>query len=146
MQVIENNLFTILLPEVGYKLLNKTNNKQSSKVYLGLNDSIDNYIEVVDDEYIDVKYKIELGECKTELNNIHNTNELNLDMLLLSISKIYEMFEPILAMIPVTMNITDFDENETNPLVTMYVCMIKRGLITIEKVPQNFRDDVMELI
>jgi hypothetical protein len=145
MQIIKSELFTVLIPEVGYKLVNKTNNKQFFKVYLGISDSIDNYIEVVDDEYVDVKYKVEMSKLKTDVVNNQNNNELNLDLLLMSMAQIYEMVEPILAMIPSPMNENDEPEN-INPLVNMYSTIVKRGLMDIDKVPQAFINDVKNLL
>lgn len=145
MQIVQSELFTILIPEVGYKLLNKTNNKHFFKVYLGISDSIDNYIEVVDDEYVDVKYKMEVNQLKTDVVNNQNNNELNLDLLLLSMAQIYEMVEPILAMIPSQINESG-DDNVIKPLVNMYVAIVKRGLMDVEKVPQAFINDVKTLL
>lgn len=145
MQIVKSELFTVLIPEVGYKLVNKTNNKQFFKVYLGISDSIDNYIEVVDDEYVDVKYKVEMSKLKTDVVNNQNNNELNLDLLLMSMAQIYEMVEPILAMIPSPMSENDEPES-INPLVNMYSTIVKRGLMDIDKVPQAFINDVKNLL
>lgn len=145
MQVVQSDLFTMLIPEVGYKLVNKTNNKHFFKVYLGIADSIDNYIEVVDDEYVDVKYKMEMSKLKTDVINNQNSNEINLDILLLSMAQIYEMVEPILSMIPSQINESD-EPVIGNPLVNMYTAIVKRGLMDVEKVPQAFINDVKNLL
>lgn len=145
MQVVQSDLFTMLIPEVGYKLVNKTNNKHFFKVYLGIADSIDNYIEVVDDEYVDVKYKMEMNKLKTDVINNQNNNEINLDILLLSMAQIYEMVEPILSMIPSQINESD-EPAISNPLVNMYTAIVKRGLLDVEKVPQAFINDVKTLL
>lgn len=146
MQIVETNLFRVLTPDKGYKLVNKTTNKEFNKVYLGVHDSIDNYIEVIDDEYVDVKYKIELNELKDKVINDQNDNDLNLDVVLLSIAKIYEMFEPFLAMMPMTMNLDEEITEQSNPLINLYLCLVKRDLMDIDNIPETFKEDVMKLL
>ena len=138
MQIIETNLLRVIVPEKGYKLVNKTNNKSFNKVYLGINDSPENYIEVVDEEYVDMKYVVELDEMK-------NNNNDNLDMVLLSMAKIYELFEPFLAMIPATMNMIETEE-QPNPLINMYLNIVQRGLMDIENIPESLREEVRRLL
>ena len=145
MQIIETELLRVIVPEEGYKLINKTNNKSFNKVYLGINDSPDNYIEVVDDEYVDIKYNIEINELKTKVDDNQECNDINLDMLLLSMAKIYEMVEPFLAMVPMTMSI-DNEQDKPNPLINMYLNMVQRGLLSIDEVPEIFREDVKNLL
>jgi hypothetical protein len=60
-------------------------------------------------------------------------------------AQIYEMVEPILAMIPSQINENGVD-NTINPLVNMYVTIVKRGLMDVEKVPQAFVNDVKTLL
>lgn len=138
MQIIETNLLRVIVPEKGYKLVNKENNKSFNKVYLGINDSPENYIEVVDEQFVDMKYAVEIDEIKTNNND-------NLDMLLLSMAKIYEMVEPFLAMVPMTMSI-DNEQDKPNPLINMYLNMVQRGLLSIDEVPEIFREDVKNLL
>ena len=128
MQKIENNLFTILLPDKGYKLVNKNTGKYYKKVILGKNDSSDNYTEEIDEKYINPEF-IE-------------QNELTIDLLLYSIDEIYTSVEPLLAMVPMTIE----TENKVSKLVNFYVLMIKRDLKTIEEVPERFREEVRRLI
>ena len=145
MQIIETELLRVIVPEEGYKLINKTNNKSFNKVYLGINDSPDNYIEVIDDEYVDIKYNIEINELKTKVNDNQECNDINLDMLLLSMAKIYEMVEPFLAMVPMAMSI-DNEQDKPNPLINMYLNIVQRGLLSIDEVPEIFREDVKNLL
>ena len=128
MQKIENNLFTILLPDKGYKLVNKNTGKYYKKVILGKNDSSDNYTEEIDEKYINPEF-IE-------------QNELTIDLLLYSIDEIYTLIEPLLAIAPMTIEV----ENKVSKLVNFYVLMIKRDLKTIEEVPERFREEVSKLI
>jgi hypothetical protein len=128
MQIIENNLFTILLPDKGYKLVNKNTGKYYKKVILGKNDSIDNYTEEIDEKYINPEF-IE-------------QNELTIDLLLYTIDELYTSVEPLLGMIPMTIE----TENKVSRLVNFYVLMIKRDLKTIEEVPERFREEVNKLL
>lgn len=128
MQKIENNLFTILLPDKGYKLVNKNTGKYYKKVILGKNDSSDNYTEEIDEKYINPEF-IE-------------QNELTIDLLLYTIDEIYTLIEPLLAMVPMTIE----TENKVSKLVNFYVLMIKRDLKTIEEVPERFREEVNKFL
>lgn len=128
MQIIENSLFKILIPDKGYKLVNKNTGKYYKKVILGKNDSIDNYTEEIDEKYINPEF-IE-------------QNELTIDLLLYTIDELYTSVEPLLGMIPMTIE----TENKVSRLVNFYVLMIKRDLKTIEEVPERFREEVNKLL
>ena len=128
MQIIENSLFRILIPDKGYKLVNKNTGKYYKKVILGKNDSINNYTEEIDEKYINPEF-IE-------------QNELTIDLLLYTIDELYTSVEPLLAMVPMTIE----TENKVSRLVNFYVLMIKRDLKTIEEVPERFREEVNKLL
>ena len=128
MQIIENSLFTILIPDKGYKLVNKNTGKYYKKVILGKNDSIDNYTEEIDEKYTNPEF-IE-------------QNELTIDLLLYTIDELYTSIEPLLGMIPMTIE----TENKVSRLVNFYVLMIKKDLKTIEEVPERFREEVNKLL
>jgi hypothetical protein len=128
MQIIKSSLFTILIPDKGYKLVNKNTGKYYKKVILGKNDSSDNYTEEIDEKYINPEF-IE-------------QNELTIDLLLYTIDELYTSVEPLLAMVPMTIE----TENKVSRLVNFYVLMIKRDLKTIEEVPERFREEVNKLL
>lgn len=136
MQIIESSLFTTLIPDKGYKIVNKKTGSFHKKVLLGKNDSIDNYGEVVDEKYINMDYVVELDSLKTS-----NTETLN--TLLLAIDEIYVAVEPLLMMIP--MPISEEDKVTSN-LIPFYAEMVKRGLKTKEEVPERFREEVIDLL
>lgn len=127
MQKIENNFFTILLPDKGYKLVNKSTGKYYKKIILGKNDSSDNYTEEIDEKYINPEF-IE-------------QNELVIDLLLYSVDEIYTTVEPLLAMVPAIET-----ENKVSKLINFYALMIKRGLKTKEEIPERFREEVNKLL
>jgi hypothetical protein len=138
MQIIKSTFFTTIIPDKGYKIVNKNNGKFYKKVLLGPNDSVDNYGEVVDEKYIDMDYVIELDKLKSTIEE----NELTIDLLLYSIDEIYTSVEPLLDMVPMTIE----TENKVSKLVNFYVLMIKRDLKTIEEIPERFREEVSKLI
>ena len=138
MQIIKSTFFTTIIPDKGYKIVNKNNGKFYKKVLLGPNDSIDNYGEVVDEKYINIEYVVEIDKLKSTIEQ----NELTIDLLLYSIDEIYTSVEPLLAMVPMTIE----TENKVSKLVNFYVLMIKRDLKTIEEVPERFREEVNKLL
>lgn len=126
MQIINSNLFTILIPEKGYDIIDKETGKKYKKLYLGVNDSIDRYGEIINPKYVNLDYVM---EC-----------EDNIDTLLLTIDELFLMIEPILAMIPSSASI-DADEKQ-NKFVDFYIKMVNRGLKNIDEVPEMFREKV----
>lgn len=138
MQIIESSFFTTIIPDKGYKIVNKNNGKFYKKVLLGPNDSVDNYGEVVDEKYINIDYVVELDKLKSTIEE----NELTIDLLLYSIDEIYTSVEPLLAMVPMTIE----TENKVSKLVNFYVLMIKRDLKTIEEIPERFKEEVRKLM
>ena len=138
MQIIESSFFTTIIPDKGYKIVNKNNGKFYKKVLLGPNDSVDNYGEVVDEKYINIDYVVELDKLKSTIEE----NELTIDLLLYSIDEMYTSVEPLLAMVPMTIE----TENKVSKLVNFYALMIKRELKTIEEIPERFKEEVRKLI
>jgi hypothetical protein len=138
MQIIKSTFFTTIIPDKGYKIVNKNNGNFYKKVLLGPNDSVDNYGEVVDEKYINMDYVIELNKLKSTIEE----NELTIDLLLYSIDEIYTSVEPLLDMVPMTIE----TENKVSKLVNFYALMVKRDLKTIEEIPERFREEVSKLI
>ena len=86
MKLEERGTLRILTPEVGYKLYCIPTNSYITKAYLGVNDSIDNYKEMVDEEYVDIDMVTELKETQervslTEEVNATQDEILNISML-----------------------------------------------------------------
>ena len=86
-EIIEkDNWLRILIASKGYKIYSTLSNIYINKVYLGVNDSIDNYKEVVDEEYVDIDMVTELKETQervslTEEVNAVQDEVLNISML-----------------------------------------------------------------
>ena len=137
MQIIESRLFTTLIPDKGYKIVNKKTGSFHKKVILGINDSPDNYGEVVDEKYINMDYVVELDELKSSSN-------ISIDTLLLAVDEIYTSVEPLLAMVP--MLIPEGEEQPVSHLIPFYAEMISRGLKTKDEIPEKFREQVIALL
>lgn len=144
MQVIESALFTTLVPDKGYKIVNKNNGKFYMKVILSPSDSIDNYGEVIDEKYINVDYVVEMDELKKSFNEVIKQNETTIDLLLFSIDELYMSVEPLLAMVPATLDI-NYDD-KISKLAYFYALMIKRDLKTIDDIPVRFREEVERIL
>ena len=142
MQIIENSLFTVLIPDKGYKLVNKSTGKYYKKVILGKNDSSDNYTEEIDEKYINPEILEEVDNIKEKINNNIEESNTIVDLLLYSIDELYISIEPILAMVPMTIE----TENKVSKLVKFYALMIKRDLKTIEEIPERFKEEVNKFI
>ena len=144
MQVIESALFTTLVPDKGYKIVNKNNGKFYMKVILSPSDSIDNYGEVIDEKYINVDYVVEMDELKKSFNEVIKQNETTIDLLLFSIDELYMSVEPLLAMVPATLDM-NYDD-KISKLAYFYALMIKRDLKTIDDIPVRFREEVERIL
>ena len=116
MKLEERGTLRILTPEVGHKLYCVSTNSYMTKVYLGVNDSIDSYREMVDEDYVDIDMATELKKTQErvslteEVNAIQDevlnismlaTDEINteysslVDSILLAIDELYCMIEDI---------------------------------------------------
>lgn len=135
MQIIESSFFTTIIPDKGYKIVNKNNGKFYKKVLLGPNDSVDNYGEVVDEKYINIDYLVELDSVK----DYNKQNDDIINLLLLTINDLYTSIEPLLSMVPMTIN---GDTTKELKLGEFYLLMVKKGLLDINSVPEKFREFV----
>lgn len=144
MQVIESALFTTLVPDKGYKIVNKNNGKFYMKVILSPSDSIDNYGEVIDEKYINMDYVVEMDELKKSFDEVIKQNETTIDLLLFSIDELYMSVEPLLAMVPMTLDM-NYDDS-ISKLAYFYALMIRRDLKTIDDIPVRFREEVERIL
>lgn len=144
MQKIESSFFTVLIPDKGYKIINKLNGQSYQKVYLGINDSIDNYTEEVDEKYVNMDYVVELNDVKESFNLFSEETFNIIDSILLGMDELLQLIEPILGFLPMTLDIEQ--EKVVSKFVALYVLMIQRGLKTIDEVPERLRIDVKNLL
>lgn len=106
-------------------------------------------IEIPDiNEYIPqheptLEEKIELLEDENKkIKEVNNTQDILIDTTMLATDEIFTMIEPILEAIPQTLTL----ERSTSKMVDMYVCMIQRGLKTIEQIPVRYREEVKRIL
>lgn len=144
MQKIESSFFTVLIPDKGYKIINKLNGQSYQKVYLGINDSIDNYTEEVDEKYVNMDYVVELNDVKESFNFFSEETSNIIDSILLGMDELLQLIEPILGFLPMTLDVEQ--EKVVSKFVALYVLMIQRGLKTIEEIPERFKEDVENLL
>ena len=142
MQVIQSELFTVIVSDKGCKLVNKETGKEYKKIYLGKNDSVENYCEIVDEKYVDTEYAVELTNLKERVDETDNLNNDIIDTLLLTIKDMYDVIQPLLMMMPMTIN----SEGQDNKFGKFYLLMVKRNLISIDDVPEKFKKYVDEYL
>lgn len=126
MKIVNKGVLRILYPENGYELINKTTGASSEKVYLGIADSPDNYIEVMKDDYYN-----SINELKNELNND--------DILLMNtLDSLIVLLEPVITAMPMAIN--NEKQSPIDVIVLFYSKMIERGLKSIDDLPNTFRE------
>ena len=134
MKLIERNGLRILISDFGHILHDIKSDIYSSKFYLSINASLDNFKEVKD-ENIDEKLITKVSEIDKE-NLIQN--EL-IDISLLATDEMFMILEPLLEAVQI-------NERGMSKMIDMYVAMIMRGLKTVDEVPLRYREDVRRIL
>lgn len=70
MEIIDNGIVRVLTSKKGYKLYNINTNQYYDKVYLGINDSIENYREIIDEDYVDTDLSNRVKELEEVINKL----------------------------------------------------------------------------
>ena len=96
--------------------------------------------EIIED--IPVKIEPSLEEKIKELEEENKTQDTLINTTMLATDELYTMIEPILETVPQTMSV----ERSTSKMVDMYVCMVQRGLKTIDQVPTRYREEVRRIL
>lgn len=138
MRYVEKNGLRILTSEYGKLLYDEKTDTYYKRVFLGKLASPDDYSEVVDPDAS--------PNLVVELKNGEETNETQdfmIDTTMMALDEIFMLFEPLLAMVPMTMSLSG---EAVNPMVELYVVMIQRGLKTIEQVPERYKAEVQALL
>lgn len=116
----------------------KSENVYSTQVWLGVNDSIDNWSEV------DISVLNQDTNVLNKLSEIDTTNKNQddlIDITLMATDEMYMMIEPLLAQQPQFIN-----GKGVSKMVDMYTAMVIRGLKTIDEVPVRYREQVKEIL
>ena len=77
-----------------------------------------------------------------EIKEVNNTQDILIDTTMLATDEIFTMIEPILDVVPQNISL----EKGVSKMVDMYVCMIQRGLKTIEQIPIRYREEVRRIL
>lgn len=83
-----------------------------------------------------------LEEKIEKLQEENKTQDMLIDTTMLATDEIFTMIEPILELVPQTISL----ERSVSKMVDMYVCMVQRGLKTIEQVPARYREEVRRIL
>lgn len=151
MKIIEIDGLITLEAEAGKVLTTLLPSSLRAEIlYLGIYDSADNYIEIDEVPEIEMPERPNLEEQQEELTGLTlaeayhlllNENRILkeenkkqdelIDITMMATDQMYCLLEPLLASV--------YAEDEAvNPLVSMYVAMVKRGLIkTISHIPER---------
>lgn len=76
------------------------------------------------------------------LEETNQTQDDLIDISLCATDEMYAMIEPLLEVVPQTLN----NERMMSKMVDMYVAMVIRGLKTIDEVPVRYREQVKEIL
>ena len=101
---------------------------------------VEEEVEEIEEEPQELPKSIE--EKIEEIKEENKTQDTLIDTTMLATDEIFTMIEPILEMIPQTITL----ERGVSKMVELYVAMIQRGLKTIDKVPERYREDVRRIL
>ena len=101
---------------------------------------IEEEIEELEDEIVNVNETLE--EKIEKLQEENKTQDILIDTTMLATDEIFTMIEPILELASQNLSL----EKGVSKMVDMYVCMIQRGLKTIDQVPERYREEVKRIL
>ena len=95
-----------------------------------------NYSKLLDEDY-----RIKTDESRTKIFKLEDEQVQQNNEILVNMLANTEMFEMILGMMPVEINL---NSKGVNPMVEVYVTLIIKGVKSIEDVPLVLREQVIE--
>lgn len=142
--IVNFNKNVVLMKKYGYKeVINQTPSYNENTEYI----VISGYAET--ENNIIINYEVKqleivksLDEKIEKLQEENKTQDILIDTTMLATDELYTMVEPILELVPQTMTL----ERSTSKMVDMYICMIQRGLKTIEQIPTRYREEVRRIL
>lgn len=161
--IVENkDGLTVIYAEDENKITNSQRTFFSDLIYLGKFDSVDNYEEVprsvwkqfIKDDNPTLNGAIEdIQELQEKTNTLSEMTDVVMyavaesdekhedmtDLLLLGISDMFTVFEPLLIMYEEQEPATSSNRNMLAPMVELYREIIRRELKTIDEIPERFR-------
>ena len=97
-----------------------------------------------DDLETPISQNEEVKQSIEEIKSVNSTQDEIIDMTMLALDEIFELFEPMLSLSISSMSLNNKEVN--NPMVELYVVMIQRGLKTIDQVPARYREEVKAIL
>ena len=97
-----------------------------------------------DDLETPISQNEEVKQSIEEIKSVNSIQDEIIDMTMLALDEMFEMFEPILSLSISSMSLNNKEVN--NPMVELYVVMIQRGLKTIDQVPARYREEVKAIL
>lgn len=97
-----------------------------------------------DDLETPISQNEEVKQSIEEIKSVNSIQDEIIDMTMLALDEIFELFEPMLSLSISSMSLNNKEVN--NPMVELYVVMIQRGLKTIDQVPERYKADVQALL
>lgn len=158
MKIIDLNGLVKIEAEDGKVLTTLTpSNLTTTLIYLGIGDSVDNYIEIDEFPEIEIPDNLDIEEPEEELNGITLTEAYQhlltenrvlkeenkkqdelIDITMLVTDEMYMRLEPLLA--------KTLSERGVSRLINMNIAMVQRGIKTLEEVPARYREQVREIL
>ena len=97
-----------------------------------------------DDLETPISQNEEVKQSIEEIKSVNSIQDEIIDMTMLALDEMFEMFEPMLSLSIKSMSLNN--KEVTNPMVELYVVMIQRGLKTIDQVPARYREEVKAIL
>ena len=97
-----------------------------------------------DDLETPISQNEEIKQSIEEIKSVNSVQDEIIDMTMLALDEMFEMFEPMLSLSIKSMSLNNKEVN--NPMVELYVVMIQRGLKTIDQVPARYREEVKAIL
>ena len=95
-----------------------------------------NYSKLVEEDY-----KIKTDESRTKIFKLEDEQVQQNNEILVNMLANTEMFEMILGMMPVEINL---NSNGVNPIIEIYATLIIKGVKSIDDIPLVLREQVIE--
>ena len=97
-----------------------------------------------DDLETPISQNEEVKQSIEEIKSVNSIQDEIIDMTMLALDEMFEMFEPMLSSSIKSMSLNN--EEVRNPMVELYVVMIQRGLKTIDQIPARYREEVKAIL
>lgn len=98
------------------------------------------------DELKNIENELPIPRLEEKIEDIENINRIQdeiIDIQLMATDELYTIVEPLLAEIQVCNSTYNLGGSK---MVEMYVCMVQRGLKTIDEVPLRYREEVRTIL